>query len=50
MALPCSSVRITMLALRPQWQMVFSSISLSAHESRYLLPSNSSPRKSVRKP
>ena len=39
-----------LVALLPLWQMVLISLISSAQASRYWLPSNSSPRKSVRSP
>ena len=39
-----------MVAFLPVWQIVLISLSSSAQASRYWLPSNSSPRKSVRNP
>ena len=37
------SSRTTMVAFRPQWQMVLISTRLSAQANKHLLPSNSSP-------
>ena len=42
--------RTTIVALRPVWQMVLISVIESAQASRYWLPSNNSPWKSVRRP
>ena len=47
---PVGDTRTTIVAFRPQQQIVFSSDSVSAQASRAALPGNSSPRKSVRSP
>jgi len=49
-ARPCPSTRTVIVALLPLWQMVLISLISSAQASKYWLPSNSSPRKSVRRP
>jgi len=49
-ARPWSSTRTVIVALLPLWQMVLISLISSAQASRDWLPSNSSPRKSVRSP
>ena len=47
---PSGDTRTTIVALRPQQQIVFNSASESAQASSAALPGNSSPRKSVRSP